>query len=353
VDNHPNDHVTLVSNLSDIIVELGPKPADFLGQSLTERLSFLTNDPAVGISFHTAAGAAGHFTFQVGAAPVELTINEGSVVLGAPLALAAGGITTDLALAGDGVGHRLMLGSSSPYQVFKGGEGLFHVNVDGTDILLINPVGGITLWQGPTIIPSAGGFLTISASGVTLLSSAGQQHLIHSGPSGSQGADLFVQNNSVRIAGTTVAETWQDRPLVVTTKAGSGQCGIGFSNLASSLTAQMYVYNQPTLAFDFRNADNTAWLPLRASAFNVSSSARFKERIQPWEGEALATIDQLVPSEYDRDGRRELGLIAEQVAEVFPIAVGHDQEGPALLDVQQLVVLALAGIAELNRKLAA
>lgn len=353
VDNHPMDHDTLSLNISDLIAELGPKPAGFDGLDLTGRLAWFTYKAdlsGVVMSVPNVPGQAG-FVFRNGTTPI-FTVSPTAATFTTPVALAAGGISTDVILNGEGVGHRLMLGSASPYQYFKGGDGLLHWNVDGVDIMLMNPAGGLTLAGGPTIIPRTGGFLDISASAVSLFSAAGQTHLIHSGPSGSQGADLSVANNSVRVAGTTTAETWTDRPLVVTTKAGSGQVGIGFSNQASNLQGQLYLYNQPTLAFDFRDANNTAWLPLRASAFNVSSSARFKDGIVPLDGGALDVIDRLRPSTYFRDGHEELGLIAEEVDGVFPLAVGHDAEGPALLDVQQLVVLALAGIAELNRKLA-
>lgn len=335
-DNHPSDHNTIALALEDIITELGLNPSQG-SANLTSLLGFVSYDGTT-------------ITFKVGATTV-LTMTATAVTAGQPVALASGGITTDVILNGEGVGHRIMLGSTSPYQYFKGGDGLLHWNVDGVDIMLMNPAGGITMAGGPTLIPRTGGFLDISASAVSLYCSPGQTQLIHSGLSGSQGADLMVQNNSVRIAGTTAAETWSDRPLVVTTKAGSGQAGIGIANLAAGFQAQLYVYNQPTLAFDFRNADNTAWVPIRASAFNVSSSAATKANVRDV-GPVLEAIDCLRPVFFERDGKTQLGLLAEQVADLVPELVEVDDTGhPALLSVSGLAVLALAGLAELNRRL--
>lgn len=351
VDNHPGDHDLLANNITDLVAELGPKPAGPDGLTLTSRLGWLTyKDDLTGwVATVPAVGSQAGFTFKNGATTL-LTLSPTGFTSTLPW-LSNFTLNGDLLMPGEGVGHRIMLGTTSPWQVFKGADTLLHVNVDGSDFLTVGAGGKLTFANAATIDPVAGGFLTINSSALTVLSAAGQQHLIHSGPSGSAGADLFVQNNSVRIAGTTAAETWSDRPLVVTTKGGAGQCGIGFGNLASGLYGQLYTYGLPTLAFDFRDGNNTTWLPVRASAFSVSSSGETKNVLRDL-GPVLAKIARLRPVVYERGGMTDVGLLAEEAALHVPEVVQPDADGnPALLSVAALAVLALAGVAELVERL--
>jgi len=64
-----------------------------------------------------------------------------------------------------------------------------------------------------------------------------------------------------------------------------------------------------------------------ADAWSTRSSLRFKTNIHPLQG-ALEKIEQLQGVSYDRrdDGRHEIGVVAEDVAQVVPEVVSRDPE---------------------------
>jgi len=64
-----------------------------------------------------------------------------------------------------------------------------------------------------------------------------------------------------------------------------------------------------------------------ADEWTIRSSRRFKTNIQPLEG-ALQKIEQLQGVAYQRksDGKREIGVVAEDVAQIVPEVVSHDPE---------------------------
>jgi len=62
-----------------------------------------------------------------------------------------------------------------------------------------------------------------------------------------------------------------------------------------------------------------------ADAWTVRSSRRFKTNIQPLAG-ALEKVEQLQGVSYERkvDGKHEIGVVAEDVAQIVPEVVSHD-----------------------------
>jgi hypothetical protein len=83
-----------------------------------------------------------------------------------------------------------------------------------------------------------------------------------------------------------------------------------------------------------------------------SSSIRFKENIKPLEP-ALGKVEQLNPVTYNKIGvvEEEIGLIAEEVAELFPEVVTYNEEGqPQGIQYQRLSVILLKAVQELTER---
>jgi len=86
--------------------------------------------------------------------------------------------------------------------------------------------------------------------------------------------------------------------------------------------------------------------------FTESSSIRFKENIKPLEP-ALGKVEQLNPVTYNKIGvvEEEIGLIAEEVAELFPEVVTYNEEGqPQGIQYQRLSVILLKAVQELTER---
>jgi hypothetical protein len=86
--------------------------------------------------------------------------------------------------------------------------------------------------------------------------------------------------------------------------------------------------------------------------FTESSSIRFKENIKPLEP-ALGKVEQLKPVTYNKIGvvEEEIGLIAEEVAELFPEVVTYNEEGLVSgVQYQRLSVILLKAVQELTER---
>jgi hypothetical protein len=86
--------------------------------------------------------------------------------------------------------------------------------------------------------------------------------------------------------------------------------------------------------------------------FTENSSIRFKENIQPLEP-ALAKVEQLNPVTYTKitSQEEEIGLIAEEVAELFPEVVTYNEAGqPQGIQYQRLSVILLKAVQELTER---
>jgi len=84
--------------------------------------------------------------------------------------------------------------------------------------------------------------------------------------------------------------------------------------------------------------------------FTESSSIRFKENIKPLEP-TLGKVEQLNPVTYNKIGSEdeEIGLIAEEVAQLFPEVVTYNEEGQASgIQYQRLSVILLKAVQELT-----
>ena len=86
--------------------------------------------------------------------------------------------------------------------------------------------------------------------------------------------------------------------------------------------------------------------------FTESSSIKFKENITPLEP-SLEKVNQLEPVNYNKVGVevKEIGLIAEQVATLFPEVVTYNNDGePEGIQYQRLSVILLKAVQELTER---
>ena len=151
---------------------------------------------------------------------------------------------------------------------------------------------------------------------------------------------------------------------------------------ANNFRAWMY-YNPAITSMIFNNGGDQMWVKtngvtvgtatltagnrmevagaIRATAFNVASSQRYKTNIHDL-GPVLDRFAALRPVSYDWNqtvdeslrGRHTLGLIAEDVHALFPDAVTLDEEGkPASIDYSRIAALSVQAIKDLRSQNAA
>lgn len=109
-------------------------------------------------------------------------------------------------------------------------------------------------------------------------------------------------------------------------------------------------------ALQSRNAANSAWAPMYASAFTQQSSKRYKENIVDLPEEKTDQLMQYHVVNYDYinkgDGTDCMGMIAEEVAEINPYPVVYDSEGnPDGLDYSKFVPQLIAFCQKLQREI--
>ncbi len=130
-----------------------------------------------------------------------------------------------------------------------------------------------------------------------------------------------------------------------------------FYNATDSVNAD-FIFGSDA-AFKFRNYGNSAYVAINASAFTVGSSYRWKDNINPFTDEdarKLLNIELKTftykPEFSDDGGKIHMGVIAEQIAELFPDAVTFDEDGlPAGVDYSKLVVPCIGMIQQQQHKI--
>jgi hypothetical protein len=103
----------------------------------------------------------------------------------------------------------------------------------------------------------------------------------------------------------------------------------------------------PAATFEVKQGGSTL-----ADAWTTRSSARFKNNIQPLFG-SLATVEKLRGVSYDSkvNGKHDIGLIAEEVAQVVPEVVSFDATTgqPSGLDYARLTALLIEAVKQQQR----
>jgi hypothetical protein len=148
--------------------------------------------------------------------------------------------------------------------------------------------------------------------------------------------------------------------------ANTGDPTIGFH--AVGATAVCISHARGTSNIDFTSGDRTAFTPIRASAFNVSSDHRLKENVTPL-GDAIARVSGLQPKRFNflegsmmrQGGHTVDGFIAHEVSAVVPEAVTGErdavnEDGAPIyqgIDQAKLVPLLTAALQEAIAKITA
>jgi hypothetical protein len=159
---------------------------------------------------------------------------------------------------------------------------------------------------------------------------------------------LLKQNGSVGIGTQTPLMVHDDNDRVLDVRGdvcgwnwwGHRLC-IGGDSWGNDVELAIYDNaGAPSNNIAFYNARRNQFADTFARSFNVASSRRFKENIRPID-DALAKVSKLkgVYFDYASDKKPGLGLVAEEVAEVFPEAVERDADGkaPRSIDYARLV----------------
>lgn len=92
-----------------------------------------------------------------------------------------------------------------------------------------------------------------------------------------------------------------------------------------------------------RTDDNT-YLAINASAFNVASDRRFKSDIQDYEEDALSIVNALRIRTYEKSGKREIGVIADEAPDNLLL---KDEKGD-MLSLYDYSSIAIKAIQELT-----
>jgi hypothetical protein len=131
-------------------------------------------------------------------------------------------------------------------------------------------------------------------------------------------------NSRLFVSGTGTGP-W-DKRIITVEHTGADQPAIGF-HAPSAISAGVFKYYGPGARFECRSGDDTTFVSISASAFNVSSDYRIKTEVTDFSN-ALQNVIALRPVNYKKDGSnaREYGLIAHEAAEHLPDLVRGEKD---------------------------
>ncbi|MDT2919285.1 phage tail spike protein, partial [Lactococcus lactis] len=103
-------------------------------------------------------------------------------------------------------------------------------------------------------------------------------------------------------------------------------------------------YGRTQVRVTSRTDDNT-YLAINASAFNVASDRRFKSDIQDYEEDALSIVNSLRIRTYEKSGKREIGVIADEAPDNLLL---KDDKGDmlSLYDYSSIAIKAIQELTE-------
>ena len=89
---------------------------------------------------------------------------------------------------------------------------------------------------------------------------------------------------------------------------------------------------------------------IKSTAALVVSDRRLKDNLEPVQN-AGAKLDQITGYEYDLDGKRSAGLIAQEVEAILPQAVTTGDDGMKSLDYNQTIAVLVEALKEANQRI--
>jgi hypothetical protein len=211
--------------------------------------------------------------------------------------------------------------------------------------------------QGQTLLSISGGN-DITLTGLATEDYVNSQGFVTSSGTVAGVVRTVTGTNSAELVRGNMGDNDQARILVGATASNAGYLEIA---TADDGTEPIYVRQYTgTFTTEARTATlldgsgNTTFpgnLTI-GGTFTENSSIRFKENIQPLEP-ALAKVQQLNPVAYTKiaSQEEEIGLIAEEVAELFPEVVTYNENGqPQGIQYQRLSVILLKAVQELTER---
>lgn len=181
-------------------------------------------------------------------------------------------------------------------------------------------------------------------------------------------ATLKTLGQSLMVLGTT-GVTYDKAQVIVKNDVNYGGPNgptvlIALWEAINGIAPMIRVHGASGNEIHFINSASSAYIPIRASAFTVSSSLTSKVKVKSL-GNSLERLLELRPVNFKRPRKPELGektlrpatfnddkeyagLIAEEIAEVFPEAVYFNHEGdPDGIEVSSLLACTIKAIQEL------
>lgn len=168
----------------------------------------------------------------------------------------------------------------------------------------------------------------------------------------------WIQNLAEDVEGRLA--TIEDASGGIARKSGAAFSGdvaapqFRFANTGSEVVLSQESAVPPVMAV--LNPGASLWATIKAGAFAVQSSLRYKQNVRPTRYGLRALLSlRVVDFEY-REGHGDpiipqTGLIAEEVAGLFPEAVTYDGNGePDGLDLAKLLPLAIVALQELAER---
>jgi len=211
--------------------------------------------------------------------------------------------------------------------------------------------------QGQTLLSISGGN-DITLTGLATEDYVNSQGFVTSSGTVAGVVRTVTGTNSAELVRGNMGDNDQARILVGATSSNAGYLEIATADDGTEpIYVRQYtgVFSSLTRTATLLDGSGNTTFPGNLTiggTFTENSSIRFKENIQPLEP-ALAKVEQLNPVTYTKitSQEEEVGLIAEEVAELFPEVVTYNENGqPQGIQYQRLSVILLKAVQELTER---
>jgi hypothetical protein len=325
-----------------VTARTGPVCTIIRGQEGTAATTWLANDLAYADS---TAGILNNFALINGNAAQNFAAAALSVASTASTGpLTASSLTTS-AVAFTATGVASQAADIADFTLTPGGIKSIWIDKNGVLNLASNGLGGAGLVNGPAIGVGTAGNLLINTTSGALLS-------FTSGTGGSTQLGQF-SNTGVLVVGATNLNGNESAGDIALGRTGS----TAFMFFGTSITTagQMDFGATNAGGYSYKvDPSVPAYAPLYASAFTISSDAKFKENVLAIQY-GLDTIKALKPSSFTwiRDKKKDLGFIAQDVQAIMPEAVSIDNEGNLGLTTTGITAALVLSVQQLAAKVEA
>lgn len=189
---------------------------------------------------------------------------------------------------------------------------------------------GFTPWDNGNLTPGNYALLAGATFTGALYANAGFRASGSTTAFSGQGAYLGWNRGATGVSGSLNGET------DFINHKGAGTGGFAFYNTDATTYTQLSTLDQ-----------NGKW---QAADFSATSDIRLKERVRKLR-RGLDELKRMLPREYIKGGKEEVGFIAQEVQQVLPEAVSEGVDGMLSVSYGQLVALLAAAVLDIDRRL--